>query len=275
LPLWRWNATERRLISDQVSGEMFEAIKFLRQLYHEGLMDPVFAVQSGEDWIKKLRAGVIGHWMHLPIQLHSQVPYALEDPEKLPVYLPPVSVGGNPPRKIMHQKLTVPTLMINKVARHPEKIMKWWDFYRSDEGLLFNSFGIPEVDWSRDGAGNIKVLRPKMSSTLYKYMPHALDYSAATTLPTPLGPTKVELIEQVRNHVYFGPDDNGMPPAVYAGYEDYVPSIAKLYRERCSKIVIGELPLEAWNDYVKEWHARGGEEVTRRATEWYRAAYGK
>ena len=274
-PLWRWHEDKDMLISDQVSDEMFEAIKFLRQLYQEGLMDPVFAVQSGGDWGKKLRAGKIGHWMHLPIGLHGQVPYAIDNPEKLPVYLPPVSVNGKPLLKIMHQKVTVPTLMINKVARDPERIMKWWNFYRSEEGLFFNSFGIPEKDWTRDSAGKIKILRPDMSRNQYKYMPHALDYSSATTLPTTIGSTKVELIEQVKNHIYFGPDSNGMPPTVYKGYEDYVPSIAKLYRERCSKIVIGELPLEAWDEYVKDWHARGGEEVTRRATEWYKATFGK
>ena len=174
----------------------------------------------------------------------------------------------------MHQKVTVPTLMINKVARDPERIMKWWDFYRSQEGLFFNSFGIPEVDWTRDSSGNVKVLRPG-HKPVYVYMPHALDYSPETTLPTPLGKMKVDLIEQVKQHIYFGPDNNGMPLTVYDGYEDYAPSIAKLYRERCSKIVIGELPLSAWDQYVKDWYAQGGEEVTERATEWYKKAFGK
>ena len=165
-PQWRWHADQGKLISDQVSDEMFEAIKDIRFLYQEGLMDPVFVVQTGEDWQKQIRANKIGHFMHLPIGVENFIPYAIDNPDMGVVYLPPVSIDGKPPRKIMHQKVTVPTLMINKVARDPERIMKWWDFYRSKEGLFFNSFGIPEVDWTRDSAGNVKILRPEMSAKL-------------------------------------------------------------------------------------------------------------
>jgi putative aldouronate transport system substrate-binding protein len=67
-----------------------------------------------------------------------------------------------------------------------------------------------------------------------------------------------------------GPDDVGIPISVYEGYEDYIPDNALLYREYCSKMVLGTLPMDAWDEYVEKWYAQGGEEVLKRATAWYK-----
>ncbi len=49
-----------------------------------------------------------------------------------------------------------------------------------------------------------------------------------------------------------------------------MPDKALLYREYCSKMVLGTLPMTAWDDYIKEWYAKGGAEVLKRATAWYK-----
>ena len=68
-------------------------------------------------------------------------------------------------------------------------------------------------------------------------------------------------------------DNMLMPDSVYEGYEEYNPSEASLYRERVAKIILGELPMSAWDDYVKEWYDKGGDVVVKRATEWYKQTY--
>jgi hypothetical protein len=60
---------------------------------------------------------------------------------------------------------------------------------------------------------------------------------------------------------------------VYEGYDDYRPSSAPLYREITSKIIVGELSMSAWDEYVKEWYAKGGKVVTERATAWYKKVH--
>jgi hypothetical protein len=62
-----------------------------------------------------------------------------------------------------------------------------------------------------------------------------------------------------------------MPISVYEGYEDYKPeTTSSLYREVASKLIVGELPMSAWDGYVKEWYEKGGQIVTERATKWYK-----
>ncbi len=85
---------------------------------------------------------------------------------------------------------------------------------------------------------------------------------------------KIQIIDEAKKNVYYGPDNLGMPSTVYEGYEDFMPENAKLYREWCSKMVVGELDMRAWDEYVKKWYASGGEVVTKRATEWYKKMKG-
>jgi len=54
-----------------------------------------------------------------------------------------------------------------------------------------------------------------------------------------------------------------MPTTIYDGYPDI--SSHKLYFSMMSKIIIGEEPIDAFDDYVEQWYATGGTEVTERA----------
>lgn len=60
---------------------------------------------------------------------------------------------------------------------------------------------------------------------------------------------------------------DGLPSSVYEGYPDI--QSHKLFQEYLSKIVIGEWPLEKFDEFVERWNSSGGEEVTKRAQEWY------
>ena len=59
---------------------------------------------------------------------------------------------------------------------------------------------------------------------------------------------------------------DGMPKTIYDGFSDI--GAHSLYQQYMTQIIIGELPLEAFDEFVEKWYATGGEEVTRRAREW-------
>ena len=59
----------------------------------------------------------------------------------------------------------------------------------------------------------------------------------------------------------------GMPSSVYEGYADI--QNHTLYQEVMTKIVIGEYPIEVFDEFVVNWYKGGGEEVTKRVREWY------
>ena len=60
---------------------------------------------------------------------------------------------------------------------------------------------------------------------------------------------------------------DGIPSSIYGNYYDI--QNRTLYIEYASKIIIGEYPIEKFDEFVDKWYASGGEEVTRAAREWY------
>jgi hypothetical protein len=87
---------------------------------------------------------------------------------------------------------------------------------------------------------------------------------------TPLGEMKAKILDKMVEVGFTYYDDEPIPVSVYEGYEDYQPSTAVLFREYCSKMVLGTLPMSAWDEYVEQWYAKGGTEVLKRATAWYK-----
>ena len=51
--------------------------------------------------------------------------------------------------------------------------------------------------------------------------------------------------------------------------QQYSADLTKLWKERFMKIIVGDLPLTEFDNYVKEFASRGGQEVTDEVNEWY------
>ena len=60
---------------------------------------------------------------------------------------------------------------------------------------------------------------------------------------------------------------DGLPNSVYDEYPDILNRT--LYVEYASKIIAGEYSIDKFDEFVEKWYASGGEEVTRKAREWY------
>jgi len=60
---------------------------------------------------------------------------------------------------------------------------------------------------------------------------------------------------------------DGMPSSVYDDYPDI--NNRTLFVEYATKIILGQYPVSKFDEFVDKWYKSGGEEVTKRAEEWY------
>ena len=271
-PRLGWDAEKKQMISHQVSPQMKAAVEFLRSLVEQGLMDPVMPIQKKQDWVAKINANQVGHYFHVIGEINQYSAFMETDKNASWTYLPLVSVPDVPPQKHVYYAGADPSVAIFAIttaAKDPVKILKWYMMATNTmDGLMYQSIGIPGVDWKQTD-GNIEIL--SLKTPFYKYVPITTSqYSRDLLLQTPLGEMKAAILERVLAVGTVGPDDSGIPATVYEGYEDYLPENAVLYREYCSKMVLGALPMSAWDEYVQKWNKQGGEEVLKRATEWYK-----
>jgi putative aldouronate transport system substrate-binding protein len=69
---------------------------------------------------------------------------------------------------------------------------------------------------------------------------------------------KVAILDQ-----YFGVPTPGMGK--------YKADLNKTEIETFTKIIVGQLPIDAFDDYIENWKKRGGDEITKEVNEWYAA----
>ena len=252
-PTWRWDATNKVMICDQVSDAMKNAVTFIRQLMEEGLMDPVMPLQPASDWFAKLADDKIGHYFHaitgIPRRLAMRETGANPDAEW--VYMPNVKVDGVP-----HQKNYAPgmgpTVGITTKARHPEKILQWCNWALTEEGETYWHLGIEGVNYGMvDGKVSYEGYTP--ISNTHRYLMDMKGVPEKVVTSMPFGEILGNVYEASINDVQFD-DTMLMPGSVYEDYVDYNPAVAALFREKVAKMIMGELPMSAWDAYVKEWY---------------------
>lgn len=278
-PQWKWNPSKKIFESSQVSSDMKDAIMFMRQLYGEGLMDQVMPTQKSADWNAKINSGKVGMYFHLMSANTDFSNFRLSDPSpdasglKYWTVMPlPALVPGKPQYKNIFPILQEPNLMILKNAKDPAAIVRWYNYGVSLDGNLAGTLGIEGTDWKKVN-GKIEVI--KAVAPNFKYILPG-NYDPDLLKMTPMGEVKVKMVQDIQKaggvqelQSYL------MPPAVYKGYEDYAPGVAKLYREKVTKFIISDtFTNEEWDAYVKDWYAKGGQVVTNRATAWYKDLFG-
>lgn len=275
-PQWSWNEEEGIFESHQVSDAMFEAVKFINQLYDEGLMDVTMPAQPNADWTAKIADNRIGHYFHLINEVHSKSAFAYEagndstGMEHWAVMAHPPIVKGIGKQPYYFPNIQRPRFMITTEARQPEKIMELVNWGSSLEGLTYLNLGIPGVDWERDASGDIVVLN-EVQPVHFKYAIGMGDVPEDIIARAPMGELKVQMLEKVKPNLALT-ENMFMPATVYDGYADFAPNSAPMYREIIGKMITGAVaPTRAnWEAYKSEWYAAGGQVVTDRATAWYK-----
>ena len=70
--------------------------------------------------------------------------------------------------------------------------------------------------------------------------------------------------------------EQGLPEAqTVKKFPDINPGNSPMYQEIAAKIVLGKLPLDAFDDYVKKYRQQGGDELIKEMTEAYNNLHAK
>ncbi|MGD9201991.1 MAG: extracellular solute-binding protein, partial [Chitinispirillia bacterium] len=272
-PQFRWDPNKKVMICDQISDEMKNAITFIRQLVKEGLMDKTMPIQPAQDWFARLADDKIGQYYHsiagIPRRLAMRKSGANPDAEW--VYMGIVKVKGVPPQKNNAPGIRT-NMGITTKAKDAGKILEWLNWTGTPEGSRFLFFGIEGVNYIvKDGKVVVDETVTPISNK-HVYAVAWQDRSREVYEGMDFGDIIVKVYDAAKENYSFV-DNMMMPITVFDGYEDYSPNESKLYQEKCSKMVLGELPMSAWNGYVKQWRKNGGDEVIKRATAWYKKVH--
>ncbi|MGO4124834.1 extracellular solute-binding protein [Inquilinus sp. YAF38] len=245
-------------IHSRVSPQERDKVAYYRKLFAEGLLDPDFITtkwDTREDKFYSGRVGVILGVVGVNLDIYQGKMRQVHPGTTLVPLDPPKGPGGQGLRAVDVSRESRGFAM-SAISEHKEDVVALLDFMASPEGQQIDRMGFEGEEWVKDG-GTVKTT-DKMATWYPRFI---IDQPDAWTPPVPL------LSEQAQKSIalaqkYYSPDDSFVFPSEYAARLDAAENV---YRSYVWKFISGELPMEKWDDYVAEWNAKGGAEITEYA----------
>ncbi|MFB5760896.1 extracellular solute-binding protein [Paenibacillus medicaginis] len=266
-----WDIYDGKIQYAGVTENMREAIKFIRMLYEEKLLDNETFLNKGEVWQAKINNNLVGSWYHLPANVRDRYNAILTQAPDAYIEAMPIPKAKGFDGFVTQKSMGEPEWMIPAVAeQNAPNALKLLDFFYDPANEEFVRYGIEGQHYVvKDGE---KVILPPADDR-----PLALgmkNFTTAEDMDKRIDETfPKEQRQMVKDMFVVSTADarriagDGLPAAVYEGYPDI--QSHKLFQEYLTKTVIGELSIEAFDEYVAKWKASGGDQVTERVQAWY------
>ncbi|WP_248923849.1 extracellular solute-binding protein [Paenibacillus hamazuiensis] len=266
-----WDIYDGKLQYAGVTPNMKAAIVYIRDLYKEKLLDNETFLNKGDVWQAKINNNLVGSWYHLPANLRDRVNAMRKTaPDAYVVGMPVPKVEGF--KGFVTQKSMGEPEWIIPLARKnkAEASLKLLDFFYDEKNDEFIRYGIEGLQHKVENGKKV-LLPPEDSRPLALGMRNLttkedMDVRIKETIPEDMQ-KMVQDIFAVNTADARRIAGDGLPSTVYDGFPDI--QSHKLFQEYLAKIVIGDWPLEKFDEFVDRWNKSGGETVTKRAQEWY------
>ncbi|MFC4779177.1 extracellular solute-binding protein [Paenibacillus sp. GCM10023252] len=266
-----------QLVPRNTTQEMKNALGFVKQLYDEKLLDSEFMTNKRNTWEQKILSDKVGVWVHAPNlawDWQDKLNKAYPGKELEVIAIPTPKAPGVTESGFIKTPFNQ-AFNITKNAKDPAAIVKFFDWLVSEEGQEFVSFGIPGVTYTKENG--------KITYNAQKDADDKTDLWRKGTF-TILGWNeeleKVKLGEKAvakLKEVYAVGNADGMtnytlgiPPFKAAQPEiGEFGTAGTMFVETAGRIVMGDQPLEYFDEYVATWKKQGGDDLIKQATEWY------
>ena len=281
----QWLRGEDGTISyGSVAPETKEALAYLAGLYADGVIDKEFAVRTSDDFNALLLSGkcgiFFGPWWMPDWPLNSSKANN-PDSDWIPV-LAPLSADGN--LYAYKQDISTTWLVVNKNYEHPEavyKVMNWFyygmrgfdpavsEFY-PDSSVTWDIWPLPILlNYDDECVTNSKAISAALETrdtsglsaenlSFYNQCLLWLDDGDTTGWQTYTGRVIAPAVAGSENVKFF---DN-----VYPAQTDTMDmkwaQLEKIEDEAILKIIMGEMSVDAFDTFVSNWYAQGGQEIT-------------
>jgi putative aldouronate transport system substrate-binding protein len=281
-PLWMafdtgngWRPMEDgTLMSADITPGRKQTLDWLRKLYQEGGIDKDFPVLKNTQVWEKLMSGKAG--IMIGGQTSDFAKYVenltkVDPMSELIMISPPVGPTG----KFGFMETTgffgeiVLPATLSKDKDKVKRIIDFLDFQASDEGYAMGRFGIEGVHYTKNPDGTLKVNNEKLKADGSPFVHNAYDpyQYVVTSAPADVQKKQKENLDTVKDMGIKNPAVSYLSPTSTEKGADLV----KMRDEYFVKIVMGKLPIDAFDQYVKEWKSQGGEQMTKEVNEWYKA----
>ncbi|OPH49991.1 ABC transporter substrate-binding protein [Paenibacillus ferrarius] len=274
-----WDVYDGKLTYAAVTPNMKASLEFIAKLYKDGLMDKESLLNNKAKWEGKNDSNLVGNYFHWEESVFERLENINKnkgvkgDYSVLPI--PEVaSYKGfytlkkmQPPAWVVKNTKDQTKLMATlKLLNNMYDKKNWNTLFLGVEGMHYTMKDGKATKLPED-----KSTQENLAINPYLYVATA-DFSAELYKSTTSEDRKwavdqgIRNIQEAQKYVKVIAGD-GMPASVYDGFADI--NNRTLYVEYATKIILGQYPISKFDEFVDKWNKSGGEEVTKRARDWY------
>lgn len=286
-----------KLVFGSIQPEMKSALEQLNKMFADGLIDQEFAVKPWDKLAEEIAAGKLGlAYGTVSDGGHIQSKNLDNEPDATWKPYPIVSVDGSPAVPQLQDTATN-FYVVKKGVKHPEAMVKLANiylkhFYETNYAPDPNPF-ISDKDGVYPGKYHPVQIDPlNVNLEAYKQVQEALKNGDGSKLGFPASVHYERLVEFEKGDkelwfatAVFGSEgsynvidyynDNSL--GIYSEFQgaatptmsQKMSSLKKMQDETFTKIIMGQSPLSAFDQFVEDWRKLGGDRITEEVNEWY------
>lgn len=270
---WR-EMEDGTLMNASITPQRKEALTWLNKLYKDGGIDENFTIMKDNQMWEKLESGKAGLFLGGQTNDYPRFVTNLKkiDPKaELIMIRPPVGATGKsgyPGGTGFFGQFVLSGKLEEAKAKKAIELLDW---QMSEEADNLRMKGVEGVHYTPNDDGTITMIGDKfVEEGISSLMP----IGSTNPLSSIAMNASKEIQEAQKQNLTGLADFDIISPAV-----DYLPSAAvgeklaeldKIQREISVKIVIGDEPIEAFDKFIEDWKAKGGEMLTKEVNEWYK-----
>lgn len=242
---------------------MKEALSYLAGLYKEKLIDPEWALNKMANVDEKVASGKVGlfsgNWYDTrgPILTNRK-----NDPnaEWIPLEYP---TGPDGKQGTWGNSYVAGFNVIPVTSKHPEAVIKMLDFMIGD-GYRTLMLGFEGEVWNMED-GKVVTNFDEHNKHIYRLtlgeaiVPFNSEVSRERLDSLGMEFKLNEIVDKI-SEVAIRNQYLGVPTP---GMGKYGPKLSKMEVEAFTKIIIGQQPVDAFDQFVEDWKKNGGEEMTK------------
>jgi putative aldouronate transport system substrate-binding protein len=257
-----------KVVDTRVTSDQRDYLAFLRQLYEEGLLDQEYMINKGKNVNEKVAGGKVGLFSASPWGLRDLLPaFEENNPGGEYIFIDP-AVDSEGRVGVRERNPIRGFALIPADAKHPEEAFDFLAQYASSSMIQdFVSYGEKGVHYSETDDG-LKEVLPEGEERKYNIYyviwntPEAhLDRAKLKGFWPTYQPTfKYSVYSEITSYA----------PLIQE-YEEVKTQLSDLTEEMFDKIIVGALPMDAFDDYVKQWNQLGGQKALDAIDAWYQS----